>query len=271
MNDNNQKSCFQHLSLTLQPIWVGVLLILLFSYSIYAAGILDSNFGNGGKVNFGFAASSDNFARAAALQPDGKIVLAGTTGPSGQSDGFRNFAVARLNADGTLDITFGSGGLVATDFNNDEDGASAIAIQPDGKIIVGGFRKTIQSNSSAFALARYNADGSLDTTFSGGKVVTDFEESVSEGIAHLLIQPDGKIIAVGSYIGNFPSPPAQIALVRYNTNGTLDSSFGNNGKFTILFPRFTGLGGAALQPDGKILLPDIMSFRYPAALQPRMG
>lgn len=248
MSKSNQKSRFRCFSLMLQPIWVRVLLIFLFSNSIFANGVLDPNFGNGGKVNFRFTTSSDDFGTAAALQPDGKIVIVGTSGLNGQSNGFRNFAVARLNTNGSLDDTFGNGGLVTTDFFNQEDVATAVAIQPDGKIVVGG------NSAARFALARYNSDGNLDTTFSGGKVVTDFEESDLEVIRNVLIQPDGKIIAAGSYSGSFPSPPAQIALARYNINGTLDSSFGSNGKFTILFPRFSGFGGAAIQPDGKILI-----------------
>ncbi len=197
MSKSNQKSRFRCFSLMLQPIWVGVLLIFLFSNSIFANGVLDPNFGNGGKVNFRFTTSSDDFGTAAALQPDGKIVIVGTSGLNGQSNGFRNFAVARLNTNGSLDDTFGNGGLVTTDFFNQEDVATAAAIQPDGKIVVGG------NSAGRFALARYNSDGNLDTTFSGGKVVTDFEESDLEVIGNVLIQPDGKIIAAGSYSGSF--------------------------------------------------------------------
>ena len=246
----------------------GFLLLMsgIFALSAFGAGTLDTTFGTGGKVSFGFGAGSTDFAISAALQPDGKIVLAGVAGLALQSDGSKNFAVARLNHDGSLDNTFGNGGLVLTDFNNEEDAAFAIVIQPDGKIIVGGYRRTLESNSFAFALARYNPDGSLDTNFSGGKVATDFPESVREEIHHLFLQPDGKILAIGSYFGNGGSPPKQIAMVRYNVDGTLDASFGTGGKFTVLLPRFTELGGAALQPDGKILISGYNVFQIPGCI-----
>jgi len=268
MIKNNQKYGFQCFSSVFQQIWVLVLLILLSSHSIFAAGILDPNFGSGGKVSFRIGVSTNDRARAAALQPDGKIVIVGTTLPSSaQSPSQRDFAVARLNTDGSLDSTFGNGGRVITDFNNEEDIVGSVVIQSDGKIVVGGGRRVIfQSNSLAFALARYNPNGSLDQTFgSGGKVVTDipFPEGVIESISFLLLQTDGKIIAVGSLGGTSPAPGSQILLVRYNTDGSLDASFGDNGKFKILFGYHTSLHGAAIQPDGKILISGAYSFTRP--------
>ncbi|MDQ3800229.1 MAG: delta-60 repeat domain-containing protein [Acidobacteriota bacterium] len=242
---------------------LAIVLFLLLANSILAAGILDPDFGSGGKVNFRFSASSTDLGRAGAIQADGKIVIAGWSGLLGQSNGFRNFAVARLNANGTVDNTFGNGGWAITDFNNEEDVANAVVIQPDGKIVVGGARRTVQSTAFAFALARYNADGSLDTTFSGGKVVTDFEGSQNESVEQLLLQPDGKIIAVGSYVG---SPSSQIAMARYKTDGTLDPDFGTGGKFTIFLPRQTFFSGAAVQPDGKIIVGGYYVFHYPGCV-----
>lgn len=225
-----------------------LLLIFLFSYVVNAGGTLDPNFGNGGKVNFQFNGGMD-MGRAAILQPDGKIVVVGSSGLPGQSGGFQSFAVARLNADGSLDNTFGSGGKVLTDFGTlQEDWAQAVAIQPDGKIVVGGYTNAI------FAIARYNTDGSLDTTFNGGKITTDFPGSGSEYIQKVMVQPDGKILAAGIFSGSFPFEPRRIALARYNPDGTPDMGFGNTGQLTVLLGSNTSFGGAAMQPDGKLLI-----------------
>jgi len=260
MTKNKQKYRFQCVSRMFRRVWVGVLLILLFSHSISAAGALDPNFGSGGKVSFRFGGTSD-IATAAALQPDGKIVIVGNSYPSGQSTGLRDFAVARLNADGTLDNTFGSGGLVITAFGfQQEDTAYAVVIQPDGKIVVGG------RNRAVFALARLHPNGSLDTTFgSGGKVTTDFTESLNEGIEYLFLQADGKILAAGSLIpSDFAEGQGQIGLVRYSPDGSLDATFGTGGKFKIFFDNLiTYFDGAAMQPDGKLLVSGSYDFRIP--------
>jgi len=233
-----------------------LLLVFLVSYSVYAGGTLDPNFGTGGKVSF--HVNGTDFARAAVLQPDGKIVMVGSSSPPGQSGGFWSFAVARLNTDGTLDNTFGTNGKVRTDFGTlQEDVAQAVALQPDGKIVVGGYTL----GNGIFAIARYNADGTLDTSFNGGKVTTDLEGSVSEKIENVFVLPDGKILAVGGYSGSFPNPPAGIGLARYNPDGTLDAGFGSNGKFIIQFSSlYTRFGGAAVQPDGKILITEEYGF-----------
>lgn len=238
-----------HLLFSLLPIF-------LFSFVVNAGGTLDPNFGTAGKVSVQFNGGMD-IGRAAVLQPDGKIVVVGTTNIPGQSGGFSSFAVARLNADGSLDNSFGSGGKILTDFGSlQEDWAQAVAIQPDGKIVVGGYTHIVvgQFSSAIFALARYNTDGSLDASFSGGKVTTDFPGSNSEYLHKVLIQPDGKILAAGIFAGSFPSPPRQIALARYNPDGTPDMGFGNTGQLTVLIGSNTSFGGAAIQPDGKILI-----------------
>jgi uncharacterized delta-60 repeat protein len=222
-------------------------LILLFSCVVNAGGTLDPSFGTAGKVSFQFNGGTD-IGRAAVLQPDGKIVIVGTTNIPGQSGGFSSFAVARLNADGSLDNTFGSGGKVLTDFGTlQEDWALAVAIQPDGKIVVGGH------SNQTFAIARYNTDGSLDTTFNGGKVTTDFPGSGAEYIHKVMVQPDGKILAAGIFSGSF-FEPRRIALARYNPDGTPDMGFGITGQLTVLIGSNTSFGGAAMQPDGKILI-----------------
>jgi len=208
-----------------------------------AGGDLDPTFGSGGTVVTDFAATPD-FGEAVAVQPDGKIVVAGSAGVAESAD----FAIARYNTDATLDQSFGSGGKVQTDFGASRyDVAAAVALQPDGRIVVAGYSEA----GAGFALARYNADGSLDTSFgSDGKVVTAFHESTgafvlaeANGVA---IQPDGKIVAVGTADEEFILGVSFGALARYNPDGSLDTSFGTGG--TVL----TGVGFGPGEPAGAV-------------------
>src|ERR1051325_5815635 len=130
-----------------------------------APGDLDTSFGNGGKVTIGLPGKQLNNT-AVAMQADGKIIVVGYTSPSG------DFVVARVNTDGSLAPSFGSGAAVTTDFGS-QDAANAVVIQADGKIVVTGSKGTAINQD--FALARYNPDGSLDASFgNAGKVTTDF-------------------------------------------------------------------------------------------------
>ncbi len=208
-----------------------------------ADGSLHASFGNGGKVTTDFGGAA--FASALALQPDGKIVVAGSAGP-----GSGNFALVRYNADGSLDAGFGNGGKVTTDFGGAAF-ASALALQPDGKIVAAGFfHPQPPIGNSSFALARYNADGGLDLSFGlGGTVLTDFSGAAE---AHALaLQPDGKIVAAGfSVVFNI----THFALARYNAEGSLDPSFGSGGKVAANFGGLAAAAALALQPDGKIVV-----------------
>ena len=225
-----------------------------------APGDLDPSFGTGGKVTTRLENLGQGDDRAypnhIAVQPDGKIVVAGKASTNYKDD----FAVVRYNADGSLDQTFGSGGVVRTDFFGLSDEAGGVVIQPDGKIVVGGHTVIRFNNSeadSAFALARYNPDGSLDPTFgSGGKVVTNYLPSYDHG-NHLLLQPDGKIVLSGFVTqGSVNSGSTyDFAVARYNTDGSLDSTFGTGG---IATTDFAGRGDrvywSVLQPDGRIVV-----------------
>ena len=199
-------------------------------------GSLDTGFGTNGRVATDFSTNLDS-ANAITTQADGKIVAVGY---ASTSSGYTDFALARYNTDGTLDISFGINGKVTTDFGTSYDSAYAVAIQTDGKIVAAG--EGIQ-----MSLARYNTDGSLDTSFgTNGKVVTDFGLSGSTAYA-VAIQTDGKIVAAGSGIG--------FSLVRYNTNGSLDTSFGTNGKVTADTGDqfYTVASAVVIQSDGKIV------------------
>jgi len=141
-------------------------------------------------------AGSNDFGNDVALQPDGKIVVAGTAGG--------DFALARYNANGTLDTSFlGDGRQTAVFFDQPQSSfANGVAVQPDGKIVVAGTAGAQGSDGVDFALARYNPDGTLDTTFSGdGKQTETFGGSdVATG---LVLQPDGKIVLAGYSLGDF--------------------------------------------------------------------
>ncbi len=209
----------------------------------HANGSLDSSFGTGDKVITDFGSTQD-YARSLALQADGKIVVAGYTVGTD-----RNFALARYNADGSLDSSFGTGGKVITDFGGN-DYAYAVTLQADGKIVVAGsFDDNDGSADDDFALARYNTDGSLDSSFgTGGKVLTDFHAGWQDIARSIVIGPDGKIVVAGQDNQDF-------AVARYNPNGSLDTSFDSDGRVTTAFPfRNDVVHGVALQADGKIVV-----------------
>ena len=157
-------------------------------------------------------------------------------------------------ADGDLDPTFGVGGKVMTDFNHSTDWANAVAIQPDGKfVVVGTTYKQNDFSDEDFAVARYNTDGTLDSSFgSGGKVHTDFP-GLAAVPSSVLLQPDAKILVAGgayplfTFLGN-------IEMVRYNSNGNLDRSFGDNGIVTTVLDAGSYANAVVQQSDGKIIV-----------------
>jgi uncharacterized delta-60 repeat protein len=208
-----------------------------------ANGTHDQSFGSGGIAMFGMGGVQDN-AWECALQPDGKIILTGPTKNSGKWD----FGMARLNADGTLDNSFGSGGKVITTITGGDDFSWSVALQPDGKILLGG-----NSGTPAFALARYNPSGSLDNSFgAGGLVTTSIGGAACDGRV-VKIQPDGKILLGG---GSTLAGNDDYAIVRYNPDGSLDGSFGVGGM--VVIPVGAGADvfwDLALEPgNGKIIL-----------------
>jgi uncharacterized delta-60 repeat protein len=220
-----------------------------------ADGDLDPTFGTGGKVTTDFNHSTD-IAYAVALQSDGKLVVAGTTYINNDYSG-EDFAIARYNADGTLDTTFGVNGKVKTDFPGLAAVISSVVVQPDGKILVAGGAFPAFTFLGDFELARYNPDGSLDTSFgAGGIVTTSFPFQGSYAFA-LAVQFDGKIIAAGTDFVNFStddSSNTDFALARYNPDGTPDVTFGSGGQIMTDFDGFNDDAFSVLiQPDGKIV------------------
>lgn len=220
-----------------------------FALARYRAdGTLDPKFGAGGKVTTDFGTGST--AAAVALQQDGKIVVAGDTFNRPDAD----FALARYNANGTLDSSFGAGGKTTIP-GPTADFVDAIALQPDGKIVVAGSSGSPQQRDDGFALARLNADGTLDTSFgSGGTLTTRFSESSDDFAWAVAVQPDGKVVAVGTDFVYSRESPADFALARYSSSGALDPTFGSGGKVTTNFGATSDFANAAvLQPDGKIV------------------
>jgi uncharacterized delta-60 repeat protein len=242
---------------------------ILEGRALLTAGALDTTFGGTGMVATTIGSFSGS--NAVAVQSDSKVVVVGWS--SGKNKG--PFTVARYNTNGSLDSTFGSGGVVVVPigtpvplpFNpNDCDEAFAVAIQPaDGKILVAGTstfsdKKNPYGYYSDFAIARLNPNGALDTTFGGGKgyVMTQVSPELTEGRNYaesIVLQPNGQIVVGGALEGQSVSGTIDgLALVRYNTNGSLDTAFGTGGEVvnTNISPSYPGPMTMAMDGSGRI-------------------
>jgi uncharacterized delta-60 repeat protein len=206
-----------------------------------ADGTLDQAFGVSGIVTQAFATIPPGLAAGAAgivMQPDGKLVVVG------RAD--RSIALLRLNSNGTLDPGFGSGGKVLTGHPSGDAFGTAIALRADGRLAVAGSVVTL-NDRAGWVTARYNADGSLDASFGGGRLVSGPLGANSQIARHIIVQGDGRPVVAGNAGG-------RAAVVRYNVNGTLDASFGTDGVVSLVGADDTGASGLALQPDGKLLV-----------------
>lgn len=209
-----------------------------------ADGSVDRRFGGDGIVKIGFddgAASAEDVV----VQPDGRILLAG--GVTGLSGGFffGRFALARLEADGSFDRTFGTMGRVVTRMHRCcGGGITAVALQDDGRIVATG-----GSGREQYTLARYDSQGVLDDSFGEeGVVFTDFHNGRSNDVA---IQADDRIVVAGT-AGYFS--PTDFGLVRYRANGSLDDSFGGDGKIRTDFGGDSTGTSVVVQPNGKVVV-----------------
>ncbi|MBI1813780.1 MAG: DUF4215 domain-containing protein [Deltaproteobacteria bacterium] len=204
-----------------------------------AAGDLDPTFGNGGIVR-----GTSGWIAALVVQPDGKVVAVGSTA--------EGTALGRYNADGSVDTTFGTNGLAILPSSPVYGGfASALVLQPDGKLVAGGALGKSQTDQD-FALVRCNPDGTLDSTFGSNGVVVTPITSQAEYVTTLALQPDGKLLAAGYALS--PAKRFRFGVVRYNPDGSLDRSFGRGG---IVLTQI-GLNDYAetivAQPDGRIVV-----------------
>lgn len=215
-----------------------------------ADGTLDNTFNGTGKLVFDFEYTV-NHPYAVALQEDGKILVAGYTGTSATND----FAVARLHPDGSFDTTFDNDGKVSINVQGD-DRARAIAVQPDGKIVVGGLSYPVGVNNCGFAAVRLLNDGSLDNSFSGdGRAVAKIGFG-NDSVFDLAVQPDGKVILVAdSWMSE--SGGQDIGVVRFDAAGNLDTTFSGDGKFSTFYGPTNStdyINAVTLQQDGKIVV-----------------
>jgi uncharacterized delta-60 repeat protein len=228
-------------------------------------GIPDNAFNTTGKVLTAVGGASDE-GYGVAVQPDGKIVVAGTAWNGSNND----IAVLRYNSNGSLDNSFGGDGIVTTDILSNDNVAYGVAIQPDGKIVVVGYANNGSNND--FAAVRYHSDGTLDGSFGGDGIVTTAVGISNDEGSCVTLQSDGKIVAAG-FSNNGVDNDAVI--VRYNIDGTLDASFDSDGR-VILDIAGDGdeLYGITMQSDGKILVTgwtsngsnnDIVVLRYSSA------
>jgi len=203
-----------------------------------------------GLAAFGYpaiAADSSAYGKSVAAQRDGKIVVAGyaEVGPGDQ------FALVRYNSDGSLDNSLNSSGKVTTAVGTGTWGGQGVALQSDGKIVVAGFSKNA-TGWSCFTVLRYGADGSLDTSFAdSGKVTTNVGTKNSQAES-VTMQSDGKILVAGWFNA---SDNNDFAVVRYNANGTLDTSFNETGKATADSSKLDYYGhSVAVHSDGRIVV-----------------
>ena len=229
----------------------------LESRRLLSGGYLDNSFSTDGLATAsvsGFSISATDMA----VLSNRKVIVVGTATSNSTHNTFME--VARYNANGTLDTSFGVSGFSSSRVPGS---AAAVAMQSDGKIVVVG----TDSGGSEFKVVRFTANGDLDTTFNHtGVAVTTFDSSGpnSAGAADVAIQKDGKIVVAGrAYTGGFLSSNFDAAVVRYNTNGSIDGSFGSGGKADIgLGDREYGealtidyAGNSANNPDfGKIVV-----------------
>lgn len=208
--------------------------------TVVVSSALDGAFGVGGIVQTGFG--GNDRVNALTLQADGKILAAGFA-----LKGTKNtFALARYASDGSIDTGFGENGKATTAIGSASE-AQALALQPDGKIVVGGF--AFDGNKNIFALVRYHSNGTIDTGFGNGGIVTT---AVAESgkIKAVVVQSDGKIVVGGFSLSNFSN---KFTLARYNSNGTLDTAFATSGIEITAFSGASEITSLAIQSDGKVV------------------
>lgn len=206
-------------------------------------GTLDNSFNSGGIVfvNVGH----DNPCLSIALQDDGKIVAAGYY----YNGSDRDFTIARFNSDGSQDVSFGENGIVTTIIGAEDETAASVAIQSDDKIIIAGYYDN--GTDDDIVLARFNSDGKFDESFGENGIVKTPVGSSGDVAKAVVLQSDGKIVVAGYYNNGLD---IDVAILRYNTDGSLDDSFGMEGIET--FPAGEGVDyteDLILQQDDKIL------------------
>ncbi len=237
-------------------------------------GVLDTTFGTGGFRLIDFSTmtgslSAYSSASALSIDPSGKIVAVGSTSTP---TGFNDFAIARLNTNGSLDTSFNTSGMQVVPFDLggssgiSYDTAGAVVVQPDSKIVVAGMAQPLMSSTagSQAAVARLNADGSLDTSFNGtGKLTYTYSlGGNSDDSANALALQGSQIVIAGTSSVNFPSGSnfnvQELTVTRLNANGSFDASFNGSGKFILAVSQAgidfnTSASSIVVLPDGSLL------------------
>ncbi|MFD9366407.1 calcium-binding protein [Streptomyces sp. NPDC060020] len=229
-----------------------------FAVARYTAdGSLDTSFSGDGMVLSDLRGDGDDVANGVAVQPDGKIVVVGS---SASPDSAGLFTVVRYRIDGSLDTGFDGDGVVLTDFGGGgPQEAFAVTVQADGGILAVGM------SGAEVALARYHADGSPDTSFDGdGKATTAFAGGAATAF-DVTTQADGRIVVAGRAGYNYPANASDFALARYHADGSLDTSFDGDGRVTTAFAEADVAGGVQVQPDGKIVAAGSSAFDFALA------
>ena len=232
------------------------LLLILFVSNVSFAqfGTLDASFGRGGIVITPFT-DFDSSIQSLLIQPDKKIIAGGSITKSGSTQ----FSLARYNIDGSLDETFGNSGQAITNYP-ELMVMSSTALQADGKIIVAGNLYNSSVSISRFVLVRYDSNGILDTSFGiDGRVITNISDKLDR-IASVIIQNDGKIIASGATSDD--ATYSDFAMVRYNSNGTLDTSFGNNGVVVTSIKAWDYANAITINNDNEIIIAGAISNEF---------
>ncbi len=218
----------------------------LFRFNV--DGSIDSTFASGGSTITPIG-SADDRARVMLIQPDGKIVVAGTCNNGVDSD----FCAARYLPNGALDTSFGSGGKVITAFSNRDDVVNAVVLQPDGKLLLAGYCNN--GTTEDVCALRYEINGTLDASFGSiGKLITVVGSGYS-GAGAVALQPDGKLLVAAQCVTGVAVSKIDFCTLRHNANGTLDTSFGSGG----ILVTSIGIGNdyvtaMTLQSDGKYIL-----------------
>ena len=247
--DNNEKASGLDLQGDDKLVFAGIGGQRFGAGRLHPDGLVDNSFDFDGWAPF-FVGNGLDFAHAMVIQADDKIVIGGG---SPTDNDVTDFALVRYTSDGQPDGTFGQNGRVRTDFFNSYDEIEDLVLQPDGNIVAAGHAVNI-SGTNGVALARYDTNGNLDPTFgSGGLVTTSRVDWLGARGKDATRQPDGKIIVVGT-LTNF-SESTDLLLLRYENDGTLDSSFGTGGFISLTLGLGSSMGEAVgLQSDGKILV-----------------
>jgi uncharacterized delta-60 repeat protein len=218
-------------------------------------GLVDTNFGVGGKRSISIGCGSDP-VKGFITQPDGKIVVATTSVDVHQPNRFDDFALTRFTPAGDVDRSFGVEGTARADFGNVTDIVQSMTIQPDGKILVVGNSVKIGSPSH-IAIARFSPSGDLDASFGNQGLVVLSVSPFGDAAMAVAVQQDQKIIIGGIFATGFIQTRTifDFLILRLQPDGSIDSSFGNNGITTVDFANENDVvTGAAIQPDGKAVL-----------------